>query len=49
MSPPISSTQNKVLFVKAKKAGESDEPGWFKVSLDTPIDNEIKFNWWLIN
>ena len=59
---PISDTQNKVIFVKAKKATESTsqegdsaptsevkEPGWFKVAIDTPIDKEIKFNWWIIN
>ena len=23
--------------------------GWFKVAIDTPIDKEIKFNWWIIN
>jgi len=49
---PISDTQNKVIFVKSKKAreqGELGEIGWFKVAIDTPIEQEIKFNWWIIN
>ena len=47
---PITDTQNKVLFVKAKKAVSSEnELGWFKVGIDTPINQEIKFNWWIIN
>ncbi len=41
---PVSDTENKVLFLKAKKAGE-----WFKVGIDTAIDKEIRFNWWIIN
>ncbi|MFZ5366523.1 MAG: phage integrase SAM-like domain-containing protein [Patescibacteria group bacterium] len=41
---PVSDTQNKVLYVSAKKSGE-----WFKVGIDTPIDQEIRFNWWIIN
>jgi len=51
----ISSTENKVLYVKAKKATENTEntsevmPGWFKVAIDTPINKEIKFNWWIVN
>ncbi len=47
---PISDTQNKVLFVKAKKAaGSTNELGWFKVGIDVPINSAIEFNWWLIN
>jgi hypothetical protein len=48
---PISETKNKVIFVKAKKAGDppAGEAGWLKVGVDTPVDSEIKFNWWLIN
>ncbi len=46
---PISSTQNRVLYVKAKKGTQNLEPGWFKVGIDTSIEQEIKFNWWIIN
>jgi len=47
---PITDTQNKVLFVKAKKAVTSDnEVGWFKVGIDVPINSAIEFNWWVIN
>lgn len=46
---PISDTQNKVLFVKAKKVHSDEEMGWFKVAIDAPIGQDIKFNWWLIN
>jgi len=41
---PVSETENKVLYVKAKKEGE-----FFKVGIDTPIDQDIRFNWWIIN
>ncbi|MCJ7804484.1 hypothetical protein MUP35_02005, partial [Patescibacteria group bacterium] len=55
---PISDTQNKVLYVKAKKAEVSCQPsaiscqpelGWFKVAIDASIGQEIKFNWWIVN
>ena len=48
---PISSTENQVLYVKAKKAGnpEIEKSGWFKVGVDYPINHDIKFNWWIIN
>jgi hypothetical protein len=46
---PTSETQNKVLFVKAKKGHSDEETGWFKVGLDTAIDQDISFNWWIIN
>jgi len=56
---PISSTENKVLYVKAKQASQqcsniaieqcSNEPGWFTVGVDTTINQDIKFNWWIIN
>jgi tetratricopeptide (TPR) repeat protein len=41
---PSSDTQNKVLYLIAKKAGE-----WFKVGLDKPIEANIEFNWWIID
>ena len=40
---PISDNQNKTLFVKAKKAG-----AWFKAGIDKPIDNDLEFEWWII-
>ena len=46
---PLTETNNKVIFVKSKKAREQEEMGWFKVAIDTPIDKEIRFNWWIIN
>jgi hypothetical protein len=56
---PLSSTENKVLYVKAKKSPTScladqlsscqAEKGWFKVALDSPIEHDIQFNWWVIN
>jgi len=46
---PLSDTQNKVLYVKAKKAASDEEPGWFKVDIDQAINQDIKFNWWIIN
>jgi len=40
---PSSDTQNKVVYLIAKKAGE-----WFKVGIDTAIDTEIEFDWWIV-
>ncbi len=41
---PTSDTQNKVLYLLAKKANE-----WFKVAIDKPINQNIEFNWWIID
>lgn len=41
---PSSDTENKVLYLISKKAGE-----WFKVGIDTPIETEISFNWWIVD
>jgi len=41
---PVSGTQNKVLYVKAKKGGEE-----FTAAIDVPIDSDIEFNYWIIN
>jgi len=57
---PTSDTQNKVLYVKAKKPQQAteidtegneipEEKGWFKVAIDMPINQEIEFNWWIVN
>jgi len=45
--------KNRVLFVAAKKASSpSNDPessrGWFKVGVDSPPKDEIKFKWWII-
>ncbi len=40
---PISSTQNKVLFVKSKDAG------MFTVGFSESIDTDVEFNWWIID
>jgi len=58
---PASDTENKVLYLKAKKAQKDaeidedgneitpEEKGWFKVGIDKSIKEDIKFNWWIIN
>jgi len=56
---PLSSTQNNVLYVKAKKASPPgvqtcftpgvQNCGWFKVGVDTPLPQGVKFNWWIID
>lgn len=58
---PISDTANQVLYLEAKKAHqtavldefglevEPEEKGWFKVALDDHLNQDIKFNWWIIN
>ena len=56
---PSSDTQNKVLFLIAKKAPSTDstsspqaisgQDGWFKVGIDAPIGIDIEFNWWITN
>ncbi len=40
---PTSDTQNQVVFVKQKTAGE------FTVAINQPLEIEIRFNWWIIN
>ena len=39
---PVSSTQNKVLYVKSKAVGE------FTVGFNEAIDTDCEFNWWII-
>jgi hypothetical protein len=42
-------TENKVLYVKAKKATISPtEPGWFIIALNESIAQDVQFNWWII-
>jgi tetratricopeptide (TPR) repeat protein len=42
--------KNRVLFLAAKKACETEKEncGWFKVGVDSPPKDEIKFKWWII-
>jgi len=49
--------KNRVLFVAAKKSSSPQECehkdafeacGWFKVGVDTPPKDKIKFKWWII-
>jgi len=45
--------KNRVLFVAAKKASSpGNDPGssqgWFKVGVDSPPKDEIKFKWWIV-
>ena len=47
---PTSETENKVIYVKAKKAAvQNKELGWFKVAIDTSVGKDIEFTWWVIN
>ncbi|HUV42424.1 MAG TPA: DUF2341 domain-containing protein [Patescibacteria group bacterium] len=46
---PTSDPDNKVLFIKAKKADSPEEIGWFRVGIDKKINQDINFNWWIIN
>ena len=41
---PTSPTQNQVLYLKTKKAGES-----FTVAIEQPISQDIQLQWWIIN
>lgn len=40
---PEGSTSGQVLYLDSKKENE-----WFKVKLDLPAQNDIKFNWWVL-
>jgi len=39
---PLSSTQNKVLYVKSK------DTGYFTVGFSDTLDADVEFNWWII-
>jgi hypothetical protein len=41
---PISSTGNQVLYLKGKEDHTS-----FTVGIDSPVNLDIKFNWWIVN
>lgn len=40
---PKNKTENRLVFLKAKKDGE-----WFKVGVDKPADYDIIFSWWIV-
>lgn len=44
MIVPSGDTQNRILYLSAKRAGE-----WFKVAIDKTVDTEIKFSWWIVD
>jgi hypothetical protein len=49
---PTSDTQNQVLYVKEKRINQdknADWRGYFKVAINKPVKEKIKFNWWIIN
>jgi len=39
-----SPTENQIVHLTAKK-----ENDWFKVGIDQPIENDIKFDWWIVD
>lgn len=39
---PITSTQNKVLYIKAKGQG------YFEIGFSETLENDVEFNWWII-
>jgi hypothetical protein len=52
---PLGSTNNQVLFVKEKITYSPDategenQTGTFTVAIEEAIDQDIAFNWWIIN
>jgi len=41
--------KNRVLFVAAKRSNDpGSSRGWFKVGVDSPPKDEIKFKWWIV-
>lgn len=40
---PLTSTSSQSLYVSEKVAGE-----YFKVAIDRPLSQDIKFNWWIL-
>lgn len=46
---PVSSTQNKVLYVKSKDpSAGSGQVGQFTIGFNEAIDTDVEFNWWII-
>ena len=49
---PISNTSNQVIFVNKQVADNPDTTeveGYFTVTINEPVNNDIYFNWWIIN
>lgn len=45
---PLGDSENKVLFLSAKKAADPDQQtAWFKVAIDKPTAKDISFRWWI--
>ncbi|EKE04989.1 MAG: complement C1q protein [uncultured bacterium] len=46
---PVTSTQNKVLYVKSKSPSTSSgQVGEFTIGFNEAIDTDVEFNWWII-
>lgn len=49
---PLGSTKNQVLYVKAKVSENPETPeneGQFTVALDSALEENLSFNWWIVN
>ncbi len=49
---PLGSTNNQVLYVKEIATDNPETPeveSSFKVGFDYPVNNDLKFNWWIVN
>jgi len=49
---PLGSTKNQVLYVKAKVSENLETPeneGQFTVALDSALEENLSFNWWIVN
>lgn len=49
---PLGSTKNQVLYVKAKVSENPETPeneGQFTVALDSALEEDLSFNWWIVN
>ncbi|MBP7700916.1 tail fiber domain-containing protein, partial [Candidatus Woesebacteria bacterium] len=45
----VGSTNNQVLFVKSQVANINGQEGEFVVGFDSTTDNDVTFNWWIVN
>jgi len=49
---PIGSTRNQVIYIAEQVAEDPDtiaKEGHFTVAIDTPLAQDIEFNWWMVN
>ncbi len=49
---PLGSTNNQVLYVKEIATDNPETPeveSSFKVGFDYPVNNDLRFNWWIVN